>query len=88
MSLRSDPYYNEPRDRQAGTLVMTERWWRDHYDAISELGYNLRPRYHPQWQPSWVNLGKDFFSVEDGQPSIVRVVIHHLCAPVFKIGYS
>ncbi|KAH9971368.1 hypothetical protein BGW80DRAFT_1322100 [Lactifluus volemus] len=75
MSLRSDPYYNEPRDRQAGTLVMTERWWRDHYNAISELGYKLRPRYHPQWQPSWVNLGKDFFSVEDGQPSILRAAM-------------
>ncbi len=66
--------YNEPNDRQAGTLVMTERWWRDHYNVISERGYRLRPRYHPQWEPSWFKTGKDFYTVEDGQATIVRII--------------
>jgi hypothetical protein len=66
--------FHGPRGRQAGTLVMTERWWRDRYDEIAEQGYKLRPRYHPQWQPSWGESGKTFYTVEDGQPTIVRVV--------------
>ncbi|KAI0284426.1 hypothetical protein BC826DRAFT_1056327 [Russula brevipes] len=47
------------RNRQAGTLVMTERWWRDHYREIAQNGYRLRPRYHPHWRPSWYKSGKD-----------------------------
>ena len=65
--------YNKPRDRQAGTLVQTEQWWGERYDEIAEHGYKLRPRYHPKWQPSWLKSGKDFYTVEDGQPTIVRV---------------
>ncbi|KAL5513758.1 hypothetical protein ACEPAH_4159 [Sanghuangporus vaninii] len=30
-----------------------ERWWRDRYDMLKEHGYQLRPRYHPEWKPSW-----------------------------------
>jgi hypothetical protein len=70
--------YSEPRNRQAGTLVMTERWWRDHYDEIAENGYQLRPRYHPHWRPSWFKSGKDFYTVEDGQPTIVRCCFSYL----------
>jgi len=66
--------YSEPPNRKAGTLVMTERWWRDRYVEIASHGYELRPRYHPRWQPSWLKSGKDFYTVEDGQPTIVRVV--------------
>ena len=60
-------------NRQVGGLVATERWWRDRYNEIAEHGYQLRPRYHPNWQPSWLESGKDFYTVEDGQPTIVRV---------------
>jgi hypothetical protein len=67
--------HDESRDRQAGFLVVTELWWRDHYNEITELGYKLRPRYHPQWQPSWLKSRKDFYAVEDGQPTIVRVAV-------------
>ncbi|KAH9045928.1 kinase-like domain-containing protein [Lactarius deliciosus] len=57
--------------RERGTLVKSELWWRDHYYDLEERGYKLRPRYHPRWKPSWINSKKDFFSVEDGQPTIV-----------------
>ncbi|KAL5536301.1 hypothetical protein ACEPAF_122 [Sanghuangporus sanghuang] len=30
-----------------------ERWWRDHYDMLKDHGYQLRPRFHPDWKPSW-----------------------------------
>jgi hypothetical protein len=65
--------YSEPPNRQVGGLVMTERWWRDRYDEIAEQGYELRPRYRPNWQPSWLKSEKDFYTVEDGQATIVRV---------------
>ena len=63
--------------RQRGTLVKSELWWRDHYYDILDRGYKLRPRYHPQWEPSWIRSKKDFFSVEDGQATIVsRIVLY------------
>ena len=61
--------------RQVGTLVTTEQWWRDRYYEIAEHGYHLRPRFHPDWQPSWLQSGKDFYTVEDGQPTIVRIAV-------------
>ena len=74
MSTTANTYaYSESPNRKAGTLVTTERWWRDRYDEIASRGYELRPRYHPQWQPSWLKSRRDFYTVEDGQPTIVRV---------------
>ena len=65
--------HGEPPNRIPGTLVMTERWWRDRYNEIASRGYELRPRYHPHWEPSWIKSGRDFYTVEDGQPTIVRL---------------
>jgi hypothetical protein len=70
---RNGTAYAERNDRQAGTLVMTEVWWRDRFTDIEKQGYRLRPRYHPRWEPSWTKTGKDFYSAEDGQATIVRV---------------
>jgi len=64
---------SEPPNRKVGALVMTELWWRDRYDEVAQHGYKLRPRYQPNWKPSWLKSGKDFYAVEDGQPTIVRV---------------
>jgi hypothetical protein len=64
--------------RTIGTLFRTEEWWKDQYYDIHDRGYELRPRYHPKWQPSWLRLGKDFFAVEDGQPSIVSTLFSHI----------
>jgi hypothetical protein len=61
--------------RQVGALVTTEQWWRDRYNEIAEHGYQLRPPCHPIWQPPWLKSGKDFYTVEDGQPTIVRVIV-------------
>ncbi|KAH9013311.1 hypothetical protein EDB85DRAFT_970612 [Lactarius pseudohatsudake] len=71
----NDFAYNEPNDRQAGTLVMAERWWVDRYNEIAERGYKLCPRYHPQWEPSWFETGKDLYAVEDGQATILRAAM-------------
>ncbi|KAH9045908.1 hypothetical protein EDB83DRAFT_2190659, partial [Lactarius deliciosus] len=50
-----------------GVLFSSELWWRDRYRDIGTSGYRLRPRYDPDWQPSWKTSRKDFFTTEDGQ---------------------
>ena len=73
-------------NRQVGTLVTTEQWWRDRYNEIAAHGYQLRPRYHPNWQPSWLKSGKDFYTVEDGQPTIVRVAVIIFFPPMLTLA--
>lgn len=34
-------------------LFRTEEYWRDHYHWLLDKGYQLRPRYHPEWAPPW-----------------------------------
>jgi len=67
--------YTPQTSRTIGTLHRSEQWWRDQYHILRDYGYDLRPRYHPDWEPSWRGSGKDFFTVEDGQPSILRAAM-------------
>ena len=67
--------YVEQGSREIGTLFSSEQWWRDHYNDVAECGYRLRQRYHPQWRPSWIRAGTDFFTMEDGQPCLVSAVL-------------
>ncbi|KAI8971014.1 kinase-like protein [Trametes punicea] len=39
------------------SLLPSEVWWRDRQHYLLEAGYILRPRYWPNWRPSW--LGTD-----------------------------
>ncbi|KAI0312540.1 hypothetical protein OF83DRAFT_1176535 [Amylostereum chailletii] len=53
-----------------GTLNRVERWWTRHQPWLEECGYRLRPRYQPDWKPSWHSVrtsNKLFFEYEDGQ---------------------
>jgi len=60
---------------EIGALHRSEKWWRDNYYDPKTFGYDLRPRYHPDWVPSWKMSGKDFHIVEDGQPALVNVAV-------------
>ncbi|KAI9512192.1 kinase-like domain-containing protein [Russula earlei] len=64
---------------ETGTLFPSELWWRDHYHDIESQGYVLRPRYHPNWEPSWRKSGKDFFKAEDGQPTLLPYAMDATC---------
>jgi len=61
--------------REPGTLFDSELWWRDHYQVLENRGYRLRSRYRPDWAPSWKKSGKDFYTVEDGQPTLVSICL-------------
>ncbi|KDQ55741.1 hypothetical protein JAAARDRAFT_37166 [Jaapia argillacea MUCL 33604] len=49
-----------------GTLGESEFFWRDHWSWLQECGYRLRPRYAPDWVPSWEGTSKTFYHCEDG----------------------
>ncbi|KAN0091510.1 Protein kinase-like domain containing protein [Tylopilus felleus] len=44
-----------------------EVWWRDRYTQLSNRGYLLRPRYSPEWVPSWKSSNSDGTDSEDGK---------------------
>ena len=44
-----------------------EVWWRDRYLRLNVQGYRLRPRYSPEWVPSWTTSNKDWEDCEDGR---------------------
>ncbi|KAK7448843.1 hypothetical protein VKT23_013572 [Stygiomarasmius scandens] len=58
-----------------GALDSTERFWRDHYTWLKDRGYTLRPRYHPDWKPSWAGTNKSYSQCEDGYSPMES---HHL----------
>ena len=39
------------------TLLAHEVFWRDIQVWLTEQGYMLRPRYKPDWKPSWEGTG-------------------------------
>ncbi|KAF8836461.1 hypothetical protein BDN67DRAFT_1014679 [Paxillus ammoniavirescens] len=50
---------------QPHELGEDEKWWRDHYQWLYEAGYQLRPRYHPEWVASWETRNLDWIDCED-----------------------
>lgn len=58
-----------------GDLLASEYFWRDHYNWLREAGYTLRPRYNPEWVPSWHGLKNPLPVVyyEDAQTRYVSV---------------
>lgn len=32
----------------------SELFWVRHQPSLADLGYKLRPQYHPDWRPSWI----------------------------------
>ncbi|KAH7889055.1 hypothetical protein F5I97DRAFT_1935427 [Phlebopus sp. FC_14] len=59
--------FGETHIRREGRLAKAEIWWSQHYDWLKDCGYLLRPRYAPDWVPSWQDTKKDRFLCEDGQ---------------------
>src|ERR1700727_2123490 len=53
-------------DRPPGGLNPSEIYWRDHQPWLASRGYMLRPRYSPNWVPSWEGTDKIWAECEDG----------------------
>ncbi|KZP34441.1 hypothetical protein FIBSPDRAFT_772076 [Athelia psychrophila] len=52
-----------------------EAFWRDHQVWLQQCGYMLRPRYMPDWTPSWDNTKVSRLEREDGQISVLPYLI-------------
>ncbi|KIM38846.1 hypothetical protein M413DRAFT_75436 [Hebeloma cylindrosporum] len=62
-----------------GGLGRGEIYWRHKYQWLHDRGYQLRPRYSPDWIPSWVSTTKNHRiceDVEDIQHSPICDAIH------------
>lgn len=49
-------------------LIPFEYFWRDHQEWLAAAGYMLRPRYKPNWIPSWLKPQKppiEWINAED-----------------------
>ena len=55
-----------------------EHYWRDRSLWLKERGYMLRPRYSPDWKPSWVGTNKDRMDCEDSRsiPGVCITAFH------------
>lgn len=71
--LGDDPsFHNYP----PGGISERESWWVERKEELEAAGYMLRPRYHPDWQPSWLKTKKSYSDFEDGQTEVVSVDAH------------
>ncbi|KNZ74345.1 hypothetical protein J132_07203 [Termitomyces sp. J132] len=51
---------------KGGQLIPAELFWRKHCQYLEDHGYTLRPRYRPDWRPSWLDTSKRWTECEDG----------------------
>ncbi|KAH8111750.1 kinase-like domain-containing protein [Phellopilus nigrolimitatus] len=68
-------YYREIESDGSFSLLSSECWWRDHYEFLLSRGYQLRPRYHPGWKPSWLETDIFPYACEDAHSQIVCLVV-------------
>lgn len=59
--------FGEERERRPGALSVDEIWWRRQYEWLKVRGYLLRPRYAPDWVPSWEGSKRHASECEDGR---------------------
>ena len=84
-----DDYKQFPNSKRGTTLWTSlqdeyelndeERFWRGIYTDLLERGYTLRPRYAPDWTPSWVGTNILPMYCEDSSPSMVSGIAPALC---------
>jgi len=65
-------------------LAPNEIWWSQHFEWLRDHGYLLRPRYAPNWVPSWKGSKKSRFSCEDSNIPIVST-LKQTCVPLVSL---
>ncbi|KAF4621101.1 hypothetical protein D9613_000141 [Agrocybe pediades] len=69
------------------SLSDSEIYWREHYDWLYQCGYELRPRYHPDWVPSWVRDPELKMSIPWCEDSVRTVYSNLMDATRIRDGY-
>ncbi|KAG1746005.1 kinase-like domain-containing protein [Suillus paluster] len=67
--------FGAERKQKPGTLAVYEVWWCQQYQWLKDEGYLLRPRYAPEWVPSWEGSQRHPFACEDGHTSCFSRII-------------
>ncbi|KAF8506373.1 hypothetical protein JB92DRAFT_3122141 [Gautieria morchelliformis] len=49
------------------TIEPAEIFWAEHYRWLESQGYLLRPRYHPDWIPTWKRTKKYIYNCKDSK---------------------
>ncbi|KAJ6507376.1 kinase-like domain-containing protein [Mycena vitilis] len=68
--MASSPNALVDRQRIVGGLNELEIFFRDHQVWLAENGYMLRPRYHPDWVPSWLGTDQLYYNCVDGDRNL------------------
>jgi len=66
----------EPSD--TAPLSENELWWTRHFHWLKDRGYLLRPRYAPDWVPSWRGTKKRLDCCEDSATAMVSNTLRQL----------
>ncbi|KAG2336273.1 hypothetical protein BDR05DRAFT_896916 [Suillus weaverae] len=56
---------SRPTETPSSNLRQAEVWWSRHYEWLEGCGYRLRPRYKPDWIPSWQGTSQNMYACED-----------------------
>ncbi|KAG1767444.1 hypothetical protein EDD22DRAFT_875894 [Suillus occidentalis] len=59
--------FGAEHERRSGALSSGETWWSQQYQWLRGQGYLLRPRYSPDWVPSWEGSKRVPSDCEDRQ---------------------
>ncbi|KAF8874749.1 kinase-like domain-containing protein [Infundibulicybe gibba] len=66
----------ELNDRRYPKIInKNEIIWRDRYNFFLERGWELRPRYRPDWKPSWAGTSTNPVDCEDSISNIISIIL-------------
>ena len=68
-----------PTVKSRSQLSEPELWWSRHYTWLKDNGYILRPRYAPDWTPSWKTTKESWVFCEDSHGALVWITLLRLC---------
>ena len=66
--------FGDAPTNKPGHLIEPELWWSQHYHWLKDNGYLLRPRYAPDWIPSWERNNTNWVLCEDGHEAPVSII--------------
>ena len=81
-SAEEETQHAKETEEDVWNLLPHETLWQDRYTFLRAHGYQLRPRFSPNWTPSWLGTNLDPFFCEDSIYSwvsqyILRFWLYH-----------
>ncbi|KAL4244330.1 hypothetical protein ABKN59_010149 [Abortiporus biennis] len=67
-------------------LLSHEEFWRDHQVWLQQQGYMLRPRYKPDWIPTWESSYPYYLTHQDGIATLgIAADPRNHCVPIYDV---